>query len=72
MTPQIDHIYECTWVKGEASFINLVTSISEVSVAGKCLSKKLQGFSHPLQLWSSAQSTVVLLGHKDEFPELLL
>ena len=72
MTPEIDHIYECTWTpRATTSFINLVTYVSGDLVSGRDLSHG-SNFSNATSTWISPTSTVTLIGHKDDFPELLL
>lgn len=72
MTPEIDHIYECTWTpRAITTFINLVTYVSHPSVTGKCLSNG-SNFSNFISTWEKSTSTVTLIGHKDDFPELLI
>lgn len=72
MTPEIDHIYECTWApRATTSFVNLVTDVSTSRVLGKCLSDG-EPFSTYSDTWKKSTSTITLIGHKDDFPELLI
>ena len=72
MTPEIDHIYQCTWApRATISFINLVTRISGNQVSGRCLSDG-STFGSSMSAWKKPTSTVTLIGHKDDFPELLV
>ena len=72
MTPEIDYIYECTWSpRATTTFINLVTYVSNSRVNGKCLSNS-ETFSTYSDTWKKSTSTVTLIGHKDDFPELLV
>lgn len=72
MTPEIDHIYECTWApRATISFINLVTCISDDRVSGRCLSDG-SAFGNSMSTWKKSTSTITLIGHKDDFPELFI
>lgn len=72
MTPEIDYIYECTWApRATISFINLVTYVSGDRVSGRCLSDGNM-FRNSMSTWKKSTSTVTLIGHKDDFPELLV
>lgn len=72
MTPEIDHIYECTWVEGATfAYLNLVTNVGTYRISGRCLSHG-SNFNNATSTWISPTSTITLVGHKDDFPELLL
>lgn len=71
MTPEINHIYECTWKPGAATAIDLVIYVSSARVLGKCLSNGETFSTHP-DTWKKSTSTITLIGHKDDFPELLV
>ena len=80
MKPMPGYLYSCIWdVDTNATFYNVIDSVSETSVRGHAIAAKNNSrpisrhiISWPLALWNDPRNNIKLLGPVQDFPEYLL
>ena len=83
MIPTSNHIYSCTWEHNGDTYLNLITDVTSTNIIGRCVSstdstyfdvnpEDSKHIEWDLSFWKNNESTIIDLGHIDNFPELLI